>query len=71
MNNGKSLDELDTLRFTRERYGYQLNLTKPRVRAKYDDYKHRNGIPMWCPLSDKQRKEFEAEVIRQARKKQE
>lgn len=71
MDNGKSLDELDTMRLTRERYGYRLNLTKPRVRAAYDEYKRRHGIPSWCPLSDEQRKEFEEQAIEQARQKQE
>ena len=53
------------------KYGYQVDITKPKYRNLYDRYKNWKGIPRWCPLSDYERLEFEKFVLnRKERKKQ-
>ena len=44
-------------------YGYKVDITKPKCRELYERYKKWKGIPKWCPLSDKERFEFEAYVL--------
>ena len=45
-------------------YGYQLNISHPLVRKLYFRYKDSKGIGHSIPLSDQERRDFEAEVIR-------
>lgn len=45
-------------------YGYQLNISHPMVRKLYFRYKDSKGIGHSIPLSDQERRDFEAEVIR-------
>ena len=45
------------------KYGYQLNLKDPLVQKLYWRYKDKHHIPHWCPLSDGERLDFEAQVI--------
>ena len=45
------------------KYGYQLDLKDPLVQKLYWRYKDKHHIPHWCPLSDKERLDFEAQVI--------
>ena len=40
---------------------YRLNLCNPEIRAAYDAYKLRRGIPGQDPPSDREREEFERE----------
>lgn len=44
-------------------YGYRVDITKPKYRELYDRYRKWKGMPPWCPLSDKERLEFEAYVL--------
>ena len=44
-------------------YGYRVDISKTKYRELYDRYKQWKGIPKWCPLSDKERLEFEAYVL--------
>lgn len=47
-----------------DKYGYQVDITKPKYRELYDRYKKYKNIPRWCPLSDGERFEFENYVLR-------
>lgn len=40
-------------------YGYTLNINHPAVYPLYMRYKRWKGIPVWCPMSDEERMEFE------------
>lgn len=46
------------------KYGYQVDITKPKYRELYERYKEWKGLPRWCPLSDGERFEFENYVLR-------
>lgn len=46
------------------KYGYRVDITKPKYRKLYDRYKKWREIPAWCPLSDAERLEFEQYVER-------
>ena len=46
------------------KYGYRVDITKPKYRKLYDRYKKWREIPAWCPLSDYERLEFESYVLR-------
>ena len=45
------------------KYGYQVDITKPKYRELYERYKKWKGFPRWCPLSDGERLEFENYVL--------
>ena len=45
------------------KYGYQVDITKPKYRELYERYKKYKNIPRWCPLSDGERFEFENFVL--------
>ena len=51
------------------KYGYQVDITKPKYRNLYDRYKNWKGIPRWCPLSDYERLEFEEFVLNRKERK--
>lgn len=40
-------------------YGYTLNINHPTIHPLYMRYKRWKRIPVWCPLSDTERTEFE------------
>lgn len=46
------------------KYGYRVDITKPKYRELYERYKKYKNIPRWCPLSDGERLEFENYVLR-------
>lgn len=46
------------------KYGYALNLANPLISSWYHIFKKENGIPIWCPLSDNERFDFEESVFR-------
>ena len=46
------------------KYGYQLDLKDPLVQKLCWRYKDKHHIPHWCPLSDEERLDFEAQVIK-------
>ena len=46
------------------KYGYRVDITKPKYRELYERYKKYKNIPRWCPLSDYERFEFEQYVER-------
>ena len=46
------------------KYGYQLDLKDPLVQKLYWRYKDKHHIPHWRPLSDEERLDFEAQVIK-------
>ncbi len=43
----------------RNPYNYRLNINHPAVYPLYMRYKRWKGIPVWCPMSDEERMEFE------------
>lgn len=45
------------------KYGYQLDLKDPLVKKLYGRYKDKHHIPHWCPMSDEERLDFEAQVM--------
>lgn len=47
-----------------KKYGYRIDISKPKYRDLYDRYKKWKGIPKWCPLSDAERFEFEDYVLK-------
>lgn len=61
----------DTYTLIDNPYGYQVNIgsQRPIMRSGtslndlYRRYKTKHGIPAWCPLSDDERREFEAYVM--------
>jgi len=40
-------------------YGYTLNINNPVIFSYYMRFKRWKGVPVWCPLSDGERAEFE------------
>lgn len=71
----------DTYTLIDNPYGYQVNINSDRpimrsgesINDLYLRYKTKQGIPVWCPLSDAERREFERYVmplIDRARRKQ-
>lgn len=44
-------------------YGYIVNIRHKAIHALYERYRDKNEIPPWCPLSDKQRYDFENMVL--------
>lgn len=44
-------------------YGYKLDIRHPLVAKLYWRYKKQHHIPHWCPLSDAERLDFEAQVV--------
>lgn len=44
-------------------YGYRLNLNNPKIKELYYRYKKYIGVARNIPLSDEQRREFEAYVL--------
>ena len=50
-------------------WGYKVNINHPAVRPIFERYLRWHGIPLWCPLSDAQRREFEAAFMAGAEKK--
>lgn len=44
-------------------YGYQVDISDPKIKPLFERYMKWKGIPPWCPLSDKERLEFESYVL--------
>lgn len=44
-------------------YGYRVNIRNPYINGLYRSFYKKQKIPLWCPLSDEQRFEFEMAVI--------
>lgn len=53
----------DKMTMTGHKYGYQVSIGHPQITPYYCRYKEWRGIPVWCPLSDKERREFEAYML--------
>ena len=51
-------------------YGYRLSLNSPMIRTLYERYKRAHNIPIWCPLSDSERHDFELAVLGAMAKKE-
>lgn len=45
-------------------YGYKLNINHPQIKSLYYRYKKSKNLPEHFPLSDEQRREFEAEILK-------
>lgn len=43
-------------------YGYKTDVNDPKIAPLYERFKKWKGIPVWCPLSDAERHEFEAYI---------
>ena len=44
-------------------YGYRVDISTPEVAELYARFKKWKNIPSWCPLSDKERFEFESYIL--------
>lgn len=44
-------------------WGYRVNINCPAVRPLFERYLRWRKIPLWCPLSDDERREFENYVL--------
>lgn len=44
------------------RCGFCVDISDPRIRERYEDFKRRRGLPPNDPISDAERFEFEAEI---------
>lgn len=44
-------------------YGYCVDISEPKIKELYIRYKKWKGIPIWCPLSDNERFEFEDYIL--------
>jgi len=51
-------------------YGYRVNINHPSINPLYRRYKAWREIPDTCPLSDGERKEFEAYLLPKFQKKE-
>ena len=49
-------------------YGYRMNIAHPMIQELYRRYKRWKKIPVWCPLSDEERREFENYVLPEVEK---
>ncbi len=45
-------------------YEYKISLRNEKMRELYDRFKRWKGIPIWCPLSDNERLEFENYILK-------
>lgn len=52
-----------------DRYGYQIDITHPKIKPLYKRYKKWKEIPDWCPLSDNERLEFEGYILKKLKMK--
>ena len=41
---------------------YTTNINNPRIRRWYDAYRKKPALPIWCPMSDQERWDFDAKV---------
>ena len=48
----------------RNPYSYTLDINHPVIHPFYMRFKRWKGIPVWCPLSDAERAEFEEYMMR-------
>lgn len=48
-----------------DNYGYQVDISSPEIKPLYERFKKWKGIPAWCPLSDKERLEFEGYILKE------
>lgn len=46
------------------KYGYQVDITNPKIKPLYERFKKWKGIADWCPLSDAERFEFESYMLK-------
>ena len=46
-------------------YGYQVDISDPKIKPLYERFKKWKGIPRWCPLSDEERLEFESYILKE------
>jgi len=44
-------------------YGFRVDINDPRIRPKYERYKVWKGLPRQYPISDDERREFEAWIL--------
>lgn len=50
----------------KNKYGYQVDITDPKISPLYWRFKKWKGVPDWCPLSDEERLEFESYILKKA-----
>lgn len=65
---GQAIDEII---LPKNKYGYQINITHPKIKPLYERYKKWKNISNWCPLSDEERLEFESYILKKTEGKDE
>lgn len=45
-------------------YGYKVDISDPKILLLYERFKKWKRIPLWCPLSDAERFEFEGYILK-------
>lgn len=55
---------MDDIYAPQNEYGYQVDISHPKIKPLYERFKKWKGVPDWCPLSDDERKEFENYILR-------
>ena len=48
-----------------DRYGYKVDISDPKIKPLYERYMKWKAIPPWCPLSDKERLDFESYILKE------
>jgi len=54
--------------FMTNKYGYQIDISNPRIAPLYISFKIQKKLPLNMPISDKERFEFEALVFKMLEK---
>ena len=55
---------MDDIYAPENKYGYEVNISHPRIKPLYERFKRWKGIAGWVPLSDSERKEFESYILK-------
>lgn len=56
---------MDDIYAPQNKYGYQVDISHPKIKPLYERFKKWKGIANWVPLSDEERREFESYILKQ------
>ena len=60
----EQVQSIEKITIPKNLYGYRINITHPEIKPLYDRFKKWKNVPAWCPLSDKERLEFEGYILK-------
>ena len=58
----------NTIFTVNNQYGYQINISHPKISPMYESFKTKKGLPLNMPISDKERFEFECIIFKMLEK---